>query len=219
VKWVLSPYDEFAVEQALLLREAHGGEVVAVSAGRAAAQSTLRQALAMGADRALLVEDARYERADALARARALAAVARAEDAELVLLGKYAVVAELLDWPHVSAVSKLELAGGAFTAEREIEGAVEVHEGRLPVVLSCDKGLNEPRYASLKGIMQAKKRPLDTRTPAALGLDPDELARPRVIWEALELPAGRVAGRRIEGEPRAAARELVRLLREEAKVL
>jgi electron transfer flavoprotein beta subunit len=229
VKWILSPYDEFAVEEGLRIREASGGEVVVVCAGRSTAQGVLREALAMGADRALLIEDPRYERSDGLTRARALAAVVTAEGAELVLLGKYGVgtdegqtgpmLAELLDWPHVAAISKLELGGERFVAEREIEGAIEVHEGRLPAVLTCDKGLNEPRFTSLKGIMQAKKRPLDTKKPEELGLDPADLARPRLEWASLELPPPRSAGRLIEGDPATAARELVRLLRSEAKVL
>ena len=168
LKWIASPFDEYAVEEALQLRDAAGsGEVVVIGAGPAEAAATLRQGLAMGADRAVLVEDARFFYADGLARAEALAAVARAESPDLVLMGKQGVgpdesqtapmVAELLGLPHVTAVTRLEISGGRFTAHREIEGAVEVHEGTLPVVLSIDKGINEPRYASLKGIMAAKK--------------------------------------------------------------
>jgi electron transfer flavoprotein beta subunit len=229
VKWIISPYDEYALEAALLARESRGGEVVVVSAGRDDAQSSLRQALAMGADRAILVRDERFQRADALTRARALAAVVRAEQAELVLLGKYGVgtdegqtgpmLAELLDWPHVAAVSRLELRAADLVAQRGIEGGVEVQECRLPAVLSCDKGLNEPRYASLKGIMQAKKKPLVLRSAEEVGVSAAELDEPRLVWEALELPPPRQAGRRIAGTPAEAARELVRLLREEAKVI
>jgi len=228
VKWILSPYDEYALEQALLIREAGEGEVVLVSAGPERAQA-IRQGLAMGADRAVLVKDDRYDRADGLTRAKALAAVARAENAELILLGKYGVgtdegqtgpmLAELLGWPHVSAITKLELGGDGFTAEREIEGATEVQQGTFPAVLTCEKGLNEPRYPSLKGIMQAKKKPVDSKTPDELGLDPAELEQPRLIWEAMELPPARSVGRLIEGQPEDAARELARLLREEAKVI
>ena len=231
VKWVISPYDEFALEEALRLREGgRASEVVVVSAGREAAQASLRQALAVGADRALLVQDARFERADALVRSGALAAAARREAAELVLLGKYGVgtdewqtapmVAELLDWPHVTAVSHFELRGdGSFEAKRAIEGAVEVHTGHLPAVLSCEKGLNEPRYASLKGIMAAKRKPLEVLTPADVGIDDAALDAPRLSWEALELPAERTGARIIGGAASEAAAELARLLRVEAKVI
>jgi electron transfer flavoprotein beta subunit len=229
VKWVVSPYDEYALEEALQIRERVDGEVLVVCAGREASQAALRQGLAMGADRAVLIADQRLERADGLTRARALAEVVRAEAADLVLVGKYGVgtdeaqtgpmLAELLGWPHVSAIGSLEVGDGTFQAKREIEGGVEVHVGRLPAVLSAEKGLNEPRYASLKGIMQAKKKPIDTKTAADLGLEEELAAGPRLVWEGLELPPARGEGKRVEGAPEEAARELARLLREEAKVI
>lgn len=231
VKWIISPYDEYALEEALRIREAdaEGGEVVVVCCGREAAKASMQKGLAMGADRGILVADERYERSDALARAKALAAVVRAESAELVLVGKYGVgsdeaqtgpmLAELLGWPHVASLSKLELSGAAFTAFREIEGGTEVQQGSLPAVLGCDKGLNEPRFASLKGIMQAKKKPIELRKPAELGLDEAELDAPMLVWESLELPESRGAVRLIDGSPAEAAARLAQLLREEAKVL
>jgi electron transfer flavoprotein beta subunit len=230
VKWIVSPYDEFALEEALRIRERAGsGEVVAVTAGRDAAQASLRQALAVGADRAVLVSDERFERSDALVRARALAAVAKAEGAELVLAGKYGVgtdeaqtgpmVAEVLGWPHAAEVSKLELTDGAFVAHRDVEGATEVLEGRLPAVVTCEKGLNEPRYASLKGIMAAKKKTIDVRSPADLGIEDAALDRPKLVWESLELPPPRQTGKILDGAPADAARELARLLRDEAGVI
>jgi electron transfer flavoprotein beta subunit len=229
VKWIVSPYDEFALEEALRVREARGGEVVVACAGREAAQASLRQALAVGADRAVLVADERFERADALVRARALAALARLVGAELVLAGKYGVgtdeaqtgpmIAEVLDWPHASEVSKLELGDGTFVAHRDVEGATEILEGRLPAVVTCEKGLNEPRYASLKGIMAAKKKAIDVKSAADLGIDEAALAEPRLVWEALELPRPREAGKILGGPPADAARELARLLRDEAKVI
>ena len=229
-KWIVSPFDEYALEEALRIREARGtGEVVVVCAGPAAAQPTLRQALAMGADRGVLIEDERFDRAGPLVRARALAALAQREQPALVLAGKYgvgtdegqtgAMVAELLDWPHTFAVQHLELSGDEFVAEHGIEAAIEVVRGSLPAVITCDKGLNEPRYPSLKGIMQAKKKPLEVLPAAAAGLDAELAAEPALIWEALELPPARQTGRRIEGDAEQAARELVRLLHEEAKVL
>jgi electron transfer flavoprotein beta subunit len=230
VKMVLSPFDEYALEEALRIREARGGEVIVVSAGKESAQASLRQALAMGADRAVLLQDDRMDRADGLARARALAAVTRAEAPDLILLGKYGVgtdegqtgpmLGELLDLPHTSSVTALTLGDGTFEARREIEGALEVVEGSLPAVISCEKGLNEPRYPSLKGIMAAKKKPLLVKRPADLGLDPDDLAPGRrVVWEALVLPPARKAGRVLTGEAEATTRELARLLREDAKVI
>lgn len=230
LKWVVSPFDEFALEEALRIREARGGEVVLASAGREAAKETLRQGLAMGADRAVLVLDSRYDRCDGLARAKALAAVCRTESADLVLMGKLGVgtddgqtvpmVAERLGLPHVNGATALEIGEGTFTARREIEGAIEVYEGRLPAVVGCDKGLNEPRYASLKGIMAAKKKTIDVRSPQDLGLDPSELdSQSKTRWESMELPPARPAGRILEGDPADTAKELARLLREEAKVL
>jgi electron transfer flavoprotein beta subunit len=230
IKWVISTFDEYALEQALLLREARGeGEVVVAGVGRDAAQASLRQGLAMGADRAVLVQDERFDRADALTRAKALAALAREQSAKLILLGKYGVgtdegqtgpmLAEVLDWPHVSAASKLDIDGDGFTASRAVEGGREIHEGRLPAVITCEKGLNEPRYPSLKGIMQAKKKPLEVKTPADVGVDEALLDQPKLIWESMELPAQRAEAKIIDGEAGEAARELARLLREEAKVI
>jgi electron transfer flavoprotein beta subunit len=230
VKFIVSPYDEFAIEEALRIKEAKGAEVVVVSAGRAAAQEALREGLALGADRAIHVGDDRLAQADALARGKALASVARAESPDLILMGRYGVgtdegqtgpiLAELLDLPHVGGATKLELRDGGFAAEREIEGATEKLEGTLPAVVTCDKGLNEPRYKSLKGIMAAKKKTIETRSAADAGLtDADLAAGARVVWEALELPPARKAGRKIDGDAETAARTLVTLLREEAKVL
>jgi electron transfer flavoprotein beta subunit len=229
-KWIISPYDEYALEQALKFREAGGGEVVLVCAGREAAQATLRQGLAMGADRAVLVQDERLEGGDALARARALAAVCRGESPDLVLAGKYGVgtdegqtgpmLAELLGWPHASGALRLELGDGSFELQRAVEGGIEVQQGKLPAVVTCDKGLNEPRYPSLKGIMQAKKKPIEKKTAAELELDEAALAaEPQLVWESLELPPQRGAGRLIEGDPETAGRELIRILHEEAKVI
>ncbi len=231
VKWILSPYDEFALEEAIRLREAGvASEVIVVSLGAPGCRDSLRQALAIGADRAILTDEVAFGSADALTRARALAAIAKRESAELALVGKYGVgtdewltgpmLAELLNWPHVSGVSKLDLAAdGQFTARRAIEGAIEVLEGRLPAVLSCDKGLNQPRYASLKGIMAAKKKPMDVLSLADLGLDPSELQSPRLVRVALELPSPRRSGRILGGTAAEAAADLARLLREEAKVI
>lgn len=220
VKFILNPYDEFAVEEALQRKEkAGGGEVVAIALGPDAAQETIRSALAMGADRGVLLKADKIP-ADALAVAKALASELKGGGYDLILFGKLAVddynhavgpmVAELLGLPCVTAISKLELEGGKGVAEREIEGGMEVVEFALPAVLTAEKGLNTPRYPALKGIMAAKKKPIESKA-AALGAA-------RVTVSSLALPPERKAGR-ILGEGADVVPELVRLLRTEAKVL
>ena len=220
VTWILNPYDEFAVEQALRVKEKAGaGEVIAISLGGAGVQTTLRSALALGADRGIHLKH-EGPAPDSLAVARALAEAIRPLDANLIWLGKQAVdddaaqvgpmLATLLDLPCVTVVAAFELAAALATVEREIEGGREVVEVALPAVLTTDKGLNEPRYASLKGIMAAKKKPIEER-PAVPG-------EPNLEVTALALPPPRAAGR-IVGEGTAAVPELVRLLREEARVI
>ena len=220
VKFILNPYDEFAVEEALRRKEKAGaGEVVVVALGPAAAQETIRTTLAMGADRGILLQSDRIP-TDGLEVAKALAAELKGAGFDLILFGKMAIddynhqvgpmVAELLDLPCVTTVAHLEIEGMKGAAEREIEGGVEVVEFPLPAVLTTDKGLNEPRYPALKGIMAAKKKPLDVK-PAMLGPGALEIL-------ALMPPPERKEGR-IVGEGPAAVPELVRLLREEAKVL
>ncbi len=229
-KWGASPYDEHALEQALRFRETAGeGEVVAVCAGSQACQMTLRTALATGADRAVLVDHEGFEAAESLVRARALAAVVAKEEPDIVLLGKYGVgtdegttgpmLAELLGWPHVAAIASLTLDGTNFEASRPVEGAVEIHQGSLPALFTCDKGLNKPRLPSLRGIMQSKKKPIESLSLADLSLGDDLLRAPRLIWDSFALPLPRPSGRLIEGNAETAARELVRVLHEEAKVL
>ena len=130
------------------------------------------------------------------------------------------MLAELLGWPHVGAITKLELTDdGTFTARRDVEGAVEVLEGSLPAVLTCEKGLNEPKIPTLKGIMAAKKKPLEIKAPSDFGLDVGELDQPKLVWEGLELPPKRSGVNLIDGEAQEAAAKLARLLREDAKVI
>ncbi|MFI5183452.1 MAG: electron transfer flavoprotein subunit beta/FixA family protein [Vicinamibacteria bacterium] len=229
INWVLSPYDEFAIEAALRLKEAKGGEVVLVSLGPDRAQSALRTGLAMGADSALHVKDPRLDGADTLATARALAAAIRTlAPFDLVLTGQQGVggdhsqtpglLAELLNLPQVTVAVKLEILDGRALVEREIEGARESWETTLPAVISTQKGLNEPRYASLKGIMSAKKKPIQSMDAAALGLTAADLD-PHTEILSMGLPAPRAAVRLIEGDSVAQAAALLRLLHEEAKVI
>jgi electron transfer flavoprotein beta subunit len=195
------------------------GEVVAISLGGAAVQTTLRNALAMGADRAILLMS-NVSSPDPLAVAKALADAIRPLDAALVWLGKQAMdddaaqvgpmLATLLGRPCVSVLAKFELSGTTANVEREIEGGRELVQVPLPAVLTTDKGLNEPRYASLKGIMAAKKKVIEERVV--------DLGAPHLERLALELPPPR-AGGRIVGEGVAAVPALLKALREEAKVL
>ena len=229
VNWIVSPYDEFAIEEALRQKEKHGGEVVLVGLGPERAAQALRTGLAMGADSALHLKDPAFEGADCLGVARALAAAIGTLGAvDLVLTGQQGVggdnsqvpglLAELLDLPQVTMAVKLEIAGSQARVEREIEGAHESWEATLPCVVSAQKGLNEPRYASLKGIMAAKKKPVQALDAAALGLSAESLL-PLTRLERLELPPPRPPVKLIEGDPAAQAAELLRLLHEEAKVL
>jgi electron transfer flavoprotein beta subunit len=229
VNWVVSPYDEFAIEEALRIREKKGaGEVVLLTVGPDRAQSALRNGLAMGADSAVHLKDPLFDAADAMGVARALAAALKPLSPDLVLTGQLGVggdnaqvpgmLAERLDLPQVTMAVKVELGDGKATVEREIEGAHEVWETSLPAVISAQKGLNEPRYASLKGIMAAKKKTIETKDAAAVGLSAADLAaKTRVV--ALELPPARPAVRMIAGDADTQVKELLRVLREEAKVL
>ncbi|HKY34011.1 MAG TPA: electron transfer flavoprotein subunit beta/FixA family protein [Candidatus Polarisedimenticolia bacterium] len=231
VSWIVNPYDEFAVEEALRVKEAGGGEVVVVTVGPARAATALRTCLAMGADTALHLNDPAFEGSDSLGLARVLAAAVRPLAPDLILAGQYAVgtdnrqvgamLAELLDMPHVGVVTRLEIKDGGLIAHREIEGAHEVVESALPCVITAQKGLNEPRYASLKGIMAAKKKPIEEKNASALGIDPSTVgaAGARVKLTRLELPPPKQTGKIFKDDPEAAVKNVVRLLHEEAKVI
>ena len=220
VKFVLNPFDEYAVEEALKLKEqAGGGEIVVVSLGTDSNQETMRTALAMGADRGILLKTD-VKAADSLAVAKTLAAELKEGGYDLILFGKLAVddgchavgamVAELMELPCVSSISSLEIADGNGTAHREIEGGVEVVEFSLPAVLTTEKGLNEPRYPALRGIMMAKKKPLEAKDVQV------EVSGAQVT--AMAYPPERKAGR-IVGEGPDAVPALIDALKNEAKVL
>jgi electron transfer flavoprotein beta subunit len=228
INWIISPYDEFAVEEALRIKEKKGGEVVLVSLGPDRVQSALRSGLAMGADSAVHLKDPKLDAADTLGVAHALAAAVKALSPDLVLAGQQGVggdhsqvpgmLAELLDLPQVTVAVKIAVADGQATVEREVEGARETWTTSLPALISAQKGLNEPRYASLKGIMAAKKKPVTTLDAAGLGLGPEAVAG-KVRVTRLELPPPRPPVRMIQGDAQAQAKELVRVLHEEAKVI
>ena len=229
VTFVPNPYDEYAIEEALKLKEAAGeGSVTLVTLAGAAGkpEEALRTGLAMGADKAVVLRDDAFIGMDALATAKVLAAAIQKIGFDLVLCGKQAIdldqhqvparLAEALGVPQALVVTTLEVADGKATAHRQIEGGSQVVEIPLPAVISAQKGLNEPRYASLKGIMQAKKKPMDTWGVGDLD-GVDTTSKTEVL--AMRMPADRPEGRLIEGEPEEQAKELVRLLREEAKVI
>jgi len=231
VKWIVSPYDEFALEEALKTKEAKGaGTVTVASVGPERAKTGLRECLARGADEAIWVDAGGTGFLDALGVAKALAAAAKGGSYDVYWFGQKGVgydeslvgpmFAELLGVPHVGSIIQLEVGEGKITAHREIEGAHEVVECTLPAVLTAQKGLNEPRYASLKGIMAAKKKPIAEKKLAELGVPEADPAQAKTRWRRLELPPARQACKMIPGDdPAAAGKELVRLLREEAKVI
>ena len=219
VKMSMNPFDEIAVEEAVRLKEAGlATEVVVFSAGVAQCQETLRTAMAIGADRALLIEtDVELQ---PLAVAKLIAAIVAREQPQLVILGKQAIdddanqtgqmLAALLDWPQAAFASKLDIADGGATVKREVDGGLETRKVNLPAVVTADLRLNEPRYATLPNIMKAKKKPMDTTNPATLGVD----ITPRLTTLKVVEPPRRKGGGKV-----ADVQELVAKLRNEAKVI
>jgi electron transfer flavoprotein beta subunit len=232
IKWIMNPYDELAVEEALRIKEAQGGTVTILSFGPEKAIETIRTALAMGADQGVHIKDPAAEGSDSLASAKLLAAALKNIPHDLVIAGHRAVdednyqvasaVAELLGIPQVSMVNKAEVAEGKILCHRTIEGGTVVVEASLPALFTTQRGLNEPRYASLPGIMKAKKKTVDVKTVADLGVDAALVgaAHRKVKIKALNLPPQRQAVRMIQGEAAAAkAAELVKILHEETKII
>jgi electron transfer flavoprotein beta subunit len=218
VTFVMSPYDEFALEECLRLKEKNGGDVTVVSLGGDLHKETLRKALAMGVDKAVLLKDDSIR--DSFGVAQALAGYLKEISPDVVFFGKQSVdyddgavgvmVAEMLGLPSVTVVVKLDVAAGKATAEREIEGGREVVETTLPAVFTAQKGLNEPRYPSLKGIMAAKSKPIEERAVSPAAAKTEQID--------MEKPPGKPAGK-VVGTDASAVPELVRLLHEEAKVI
>jgi electron transfer flavoprotein beta subunit len=234
VQYVVNPYDEFALEEALKWQEEYGGKVTLVSLGPERARESILKGLAMGADEVYQLADDAFLGGDAYAIAKALAAaIQKVGDYDVIFCGKQAVdadnhavgimLAELLDLPHVAVVSGLEIAddGTCAKAERDIEGGKELVELPLPAVITAQKGLNEPRYPSFRGIRQARRKPFTVWSVGDLGLDTGEVGAAGAKVEMIEVtpPPERPPGRIVEGEPADAAKEVARLLREEAKVI
>jgi len=227
VERIINPYDEYAVEEAIKLRDELGGEVTVITIGPDHAESALRTALAMGADKAVLVDDESLF-GDEYTTAKVLAAVAKKVGFDLILGGQMAVdsgagqggprLAEELGINHVSTAVKVEINGTTVRVERDIEGDLEVVETSLPVLITAQQGLNEPRYPSLPGIMKAKKKPLDRYSADDLGITASDVQAKTEIVDQY-LPPKKQAGRILTGDLRDQASELVQLLRNEAKVI
>jgi electron transfer flavoprotein beta subunit len=229
IKWIMNPFDEYAVEEAVRQKEKTGGTVTLVCLGPDQALDAIRSGLAMGADTAVHINDAEFAaKADPYATAVALAAAIKDLEYDAIFCGKQAVdddagqvasiLGELLDLPVITIVIKFELADDGKTAivTREIEGGHAVIEVPLPAIFTAQKGLNEPRYASLPQIMKAKKKPVTVKTVADLGVS----AEPMTVIKGMELPPERQAGKMIEGADAAAkAAALAKALHEEAEVI
>ncbi len=230
LNFVLNPYDEYAVEEALRLREGKGGKVTIISVGPEEALVVLKKCLAMGADDAVLLKDDTPETYDGLRIAKIIVSAIEKKfpEFDLLLFGKQsmgadnaqvpAMVAELIGLPQVNVVTKLEIEGNKGVAYREIEGALEKASFSLPAVISAQKGLNEPRYETLKGIMAAKRKEIPILALEDLGLKEEELVS-NLEMVKLEGPPPRQAGQIVQEEPAAAAKKLVQYLHEEAKVI
>lgn len=235
VQYIISPYDEFGVEEALRLKEKFGeGEVTVISLGPERAKEGIRTALAMGADKAVHLNDPAFEGSDSYATAKALAQAISKLEYDLILCGKKAIdsdfeqvaqhLAEFLDLPHVIYIRGEEISPDKKTAtlRRQVEGGnTEVIECTLPAVWTCEKGMNEPRYPTLKGIMGAKKKPMTNTAPADIGLSVEQVgqAGSKIELLSLSLPPQRAAGKKFEWESEEIAGKVVKLLREEAKII
>lgn len=233
ISWIISPYDEYGVEEALRLIEKNGGKVTLLCLGPEESKETIRKGLALGADEAVHLNDPAFLGGDASTTAKVLAAALKKMQFDIVLAGKQAVdednaqvairVAELMNLPEVNSVIKLELSEDKKSARciREVDGDRDIAETSLPAIIATQQGLNEPRYPSLKGIMGAKKKPIKDWKAADIGIDPSTVGAAGAKLEVVNIqpPPARPPGKLIPGDAQTAAKELVRLLREEAKVI
>ncbi|MCA1038884.1 electron transfer flavoprotein subunit beta/FixA family protein [Bacillus infantis] len=228
-EFIINPYDEYAVEEAIQVRDEHGGEVTVISVGTEEAEKQLRTALAMGADKAVLINtEDDVEAGDQFTTARILSEYLKDKEADLILAGNVAIdggsgqvgprVAELLDIPYITTITKLDISGTTATIVRDVEGDSEVIETSLPLLATAQQGLNEPRYPSLPGIMKAKKKPLEELELDDLDLEEDDVeAKTKTI--EIYLPPKKEAGKVLEGDLEDQVKELVSLLHTEAKVI
>ncbi len=234
IKWVMNPYDEFGVEEALQLKKKFGGDVTVVGLGPKRVTETIRTALAMGADKGILISDDALDGSDSIATAKALAAAIKDLEYDLIFTGQRGIdddmgtvgagLAEFLDIPQLSLIINVDVAedGKSVKVTRPVEGLSLVIESSLPAMITTQKGLNEPRYASLPGIMKAKKKPLDEKSLADLGMDASECGEGARKVKILEItpPPEREGGKIIDGEsPQEKAAGLAKMLHEEASVV
>ena len=230
VKIITSPYDEFAIEEAIKLKEKHGGETTVFSVGGAEATDVLRDSLARGIDAAVHINDEEFANLGPLGTAKVLAAALKDGGYDAIFCGQQGVggdnnqvpsmLAELLNLPQATIIVKLEIDGNKFKAEREIEGAHEFVEGSLPAVFSTQKGLNEPRYPSIKGVMAARRKEIAVKNAEALGIKGKFAAENRKIKvKEMSLPKERPVGRKLDGDVDTQVKQLVDLLRTEARVI
>jgi len=228
-EFIINPYDEYAVEEAIKQRDEHGGEVTVITIGDEDSEKQLRTALAMGADKAVLINtEDDLEEGDQFTTTKILEAFFEDKEVDLILAGNVAIdeasgqvgprLAERLGINYVTTITNLEIDGDTAKIDKDVEGDVEKIETSLPLLVTCQQGLNEPRYPSLPGIMKAKKKPLDELEIDDLDLEEDEL-EPKTKTVDIFLPPEKEAGRVLEGEIDSQVKELVSLLRNEAKVL
>lgn len=228
VTFIINPYDEYAIEEALKLKEEHGGEVTVVTLGGEEAQKQLRTALAMGADKAVLINNEELEKADQFSTTALLAAYLKDQEFDIILAGNVTVdggtgqigprLAEDLGISAVTMVTKLTVNGNKAAIERDVEGDLELVDVSLPLLVTCQQGLNEPRYPSLPGIMKAKKKPLEELELDDLGVE-EEAVQAKINSLGIFLPPEKAAGKVLQGDAKQQVNELLTLLKTEAKVI
>ncbi|MFD4818025.1 electron transfer flavoprotein subunit beta/FixA family protein [Peribacillus butanolivorans] len=227
-EFIINPYDEYAIEEAIVLRDQHSGEVTVVTVGEEEAEKELRTALAMGADKAVRINSEELDELDQFTVATILGTYLKKQDYDIILGGNVAIdggsgqvgpsVAEILGIPQVTTITYLEIVDGKAIIVRDVEGDEETVEVSLPVLVTAQQGLNEPRYPSLPGIMKAKKKPLETLDLDDLDIDEDEMEVKTEVVEVF-LPPAKQAGKVLEGDTGNQVRDLVSLLMSEAKVM
>ena len=228
-EFIINPYDEYAIEEAIQVRDAQGGEVTVLTLGGEDAEKQLRTALAMGADKAVLINtEDDIEEMDQFTAAHIISEYLKDKDADLILAGNVAIdggsgqvgprVAELLGINYVTTITNFQIDGETVKIIRDVEGDSEIIETALPLLVTAQQGLNEPRYPSLPGIMQARKKPLEELELDDLDIDEDDIAAKTETIEIF-LPAAKAAGRVLEGDLSDQVKELVQLLKSEAKVI
>lgn len=228
-EFIINPYDEYAVEEAINQRDTHGGEVTILTVGDEESEKQLRTALAMGADKAVLINtEDDLEEGDQYTTAKILKSFFEEKEADLILAGNVAIdeasgqvgprLAELLDIPYVTTITSITIDGDTVSVEKDVEGDTEKIETSLPLLATCQQGLNEPRYPSLPGIMKAKKKPLEELELDDLDLEEEDV-EPKTKTIDVYLPPEKEAGKLLEGEPKEQVKELISLLKNEAKVL